>query len=230
MRGRFEEDGDGQVDGDASNDSAFVAFAAAGGLGTPPWHLWGNTQVVEALPNAFTNPNINDKQITLCRVGYGRPETWRFMLSARLISAPATGPADQANASVWFELMTGIGRSAIVLPFWVQLPSWSWNFGATVPVNLPFWTAKARTDSELFSIDNQATPVAWTTTDLVDTIIGQDMTLVAHVSFTTNIPGVTEPAVVEVSGQFAPNTHVRPDWLMKGPPELRFAGGEVKGK
>lgn len=199
--------------------------------GSEPWQQWGNTQTLEAPPNAFTNPNAADKQITLCRVNYGRPETWRFLVMAKLLSAPATGGADQANASVWFELMTGIGRSAIILPFWIQLGSWQWNFGAPVPRNQMFWTNQARTDSALISITDEAVPVTTTALIYSDEIVGQSMTLVAHATFTTDIPGVTEPAIFEVSGQFAPNTHVRPDWMqLEAGPREQFAGGEIRGR
>lgn len=170
-----------------------------------------------------------EKQVTLCRAAYGRPETWRFLFSARLISAPATGVADQANVSMWFELFTGIGRSAIHIPFWINLPSYVWNFGAAVPANLVTWTNVARTDNTSFSIDSGG--VSWDTTILTDQIIGQDITVVAHAKFTTDIPGVTQPAILEVSGQISPNTHVRPDWMqVDALPAEQFAGGEVKGR
>lgn len=213
--------------------------------GSAPWQMWGNTQLIAAPPNTFTDPNVSEQKISLCRVAYNRPETWRFLLAAKLVSAPATGGGDQANVSLWFELMTGIGRSAIILPFWASLPGWQWNFGASVPVNLTDWTNwtsgsnLGRTITDAFTSVTDETPPVTTTfpqilssfTIPTDTIIGQDMTLVAHVNFVTDIPGVTQPAVVEVSAQFAPNTHVRPDWMqVDAGPREQFPGGEIRGR
>jgi hypothetical protein len=201
--------------------------------GAEPWQMWGNTQELVAPPNAFTNPNAADKQVTLCRVTYGRPDTFRFLVSAFLKSAPATAPGEQANASVWFELMTGIGRSSIILPFWIQLGSWQWNGGAPVPTGRggQIWTNQAATGTPVFSVDDQTPQVSWISTSYTDQIVGQDMTLVAHATFTTDIANVTEPAIFEVSGQFAPNTHVRPDWMqIDAGPREQFAGGEIKGR
>jgi hypothetical protein len=200
--------------------------------GSVPWNQWGNTQELVVPPNAFTMPNVNDRAITLVRAAYGRPETWRFLLAVKLIDAPATGPGDQANAQVWFELFSGIGRSAVHIPFWVTMPGWQWNGGAAVPRNVVDWTNVALTSTNTFSSDSSGPPpLTWTTQVASDQIVGQDITIVAHATFTTDIPGVTQPARIEVSGQISPNTHVRPDWMRVGaPPAEQFAGGEVKGR
>jgi len=191
--------------------------------------MWGNTQEVSAPPNAFTNPNANEQKITLCRVGYNRPDTWRFLLSAQLKSAPATAVGDQANVSVWFELYTGIGRSVMRLPFWVTLPGWNWNFGLAVPINVVDWTNQAQAGVAT-SFTDEVPAVTTTYPIFTDEIVGHDMTLIAHVNFVTDIPGVTQPAIVEVNAQFAPNTHVRPDWMqVDKPPAEQFAGGETRG-
>lgn len=188
------------------------------GQASPPWLLWGNTQQIEvaASPGASANEGNTN---TLVRISYNRPETWRFLFAARIISAPDTGPAENAQLNVWFELLTGIGRAAIQLPFFSNIPDFVWNGGAAVPEEVR-WTNLAFNQLPGFAVTLVPT----------ETITGQDLTLVAHVRFATDI--VSPPAaVVEVSAQFAPNVHVRPDWSRLDVSEAeQFAGGETGGR
>lgn len=198
--------------------------------GATPWLTWGNTQNITVPADLFTNPNVHEQQVTLLRAAYGRPETWRFLFAARMLSAPVAGAGKQANASVWLELFTGIGRSAIRLPFWIFLAEWNWNNPLPVPSpNEVQWTTQAKSGDQTWITDE--TPQVTTTAPvLTDLIVGQDMTVVAHAVFNTDIVNPT-PIVIEVSGQWAPNTHVRPDWMqVDAPPAEQFAGGEIKGR
>lgn len=199
---------------------------------TPPWHLWGNTQQIVVPADLFTNPNQHEQQITLCRVEYGRPETWRWLLSARLLRAPNTAVGQQANASVWFEVLAGLGRANLRIPFFVTFPLGSWNGGAAPPLNLVSWTTKAQHSLTTFSSDSTGPPpVTWTTTDLTDLIVADHLTIVAHAVFNTDIPPPVQPIIVEVNGLLAPNSHVRPDWYMQDVHEAeQFPGGETGGR
>lgn len=184
-----------------------------------PWHLWGNSQTITAPANAFTNPNRNDQRITLNRVQYGRPETWRFLFSYRLISGP-NAPVNQANVSVWIDLLTGIGRSVIRIPFWLNLPSINWSGG-----NFPIGVVEWRNQTE--RAGTEISPGVFETLTS-DQIVGQDITAEVTVSFTTDLPGTPPPVVVEVSGQWSPSTHVRPDWyLLDKELAEQFPGGEI---
>lgn len=197
--------------------------------GASPWQQWGNTQLLTVPADLFTNPNVHEQQVTLLRVQYNRPETWRFLFSARIVSAPVVGALEQANAGVWFELITGIGRSAMRIPFWVTLPSWTWNFGAAVP-NLVFWTNQAPTSDVSVSVSSDVVPISVSSQIFSDLIVGQDISVVAHAVFNSDAVAPA-PAVIEVSGHFAPNVHVRPDWLqVDAPPSEQFSGGELKGR
>jgi hypothetical protein len=203
--------------------------------GASPWQQWGNTQIVTAPANLFTNPNANEQQITLLRVQYNRPETWRFLFSARILDAqPDPDGSHQFHIDVWFDLFTGIGRSAIPIRFWVTLPEWQWGLlSPAVPRNQPFWTnttGNSQVVSTIVQLPDGTIEKTLLGSGQTETITGQDMTVVAHVNYTTDLAGAT-PAQVEVSGQFAPNVHVRPDWfLLDGHPSEQFAGGEVKGR
>ena len=197
---------------------------------TPPWHRWGNTQQIVVPADLFTNPNQHEQQITLCRVEYARPETWRWLLSARLVRAPSTAIGQNANFGVWFELFAGVGRANIRIPFWVTLPGGSWNGGAAPPLNLVQWTTKAQHSLTTFSSDSSGPPpLTWTTTDLPDILVADHITIVAHAVFNTDLVA-PPPIIVEVSGALAPNSHVRPDWYMDTNEQEQFPGGETGGR
>jgi hypothetical protein len=190
------------------------------GQASPPWLLWGQTQTltIAATPGASA---LEGSTPTLIRIAYGRPETWRFLFAARIISAPETGAGEHAQLNVWFELITGIGRSAIQIPFFSNIPDFVWDGGLAVPEEVR-WTNLAYVQGLTFL---PATPIV-----PIDTITGQDMTVVAHVRFATDIISAP-PCVCEVSAQFAPNVHVRPDWSrIDDTPLEQFPGGEVGGR
>jgi len=191
-----------------------------------PWHLWGNSQQLVVPADLFTNPDQHEQQFTLIRVEYGRPDSWRFQLSASIIDAPQTGPSEQANLLVYFELFAGVARSNMHIPFWVQFEAWDWNLGATVPRGDVKWATSA--PSGLFQtwFDNQSPQVVTTAPVLSDIIVADHITIVAHAIFTTDIPNAG-PATVEINGQVAPQTHIRPEWY-KAEPE--FNGGEDEGR
>lgn len=211
-----------------------VTMGANFGQAQPPWQLWGNTQVITVAGSPFTAPNITDKNQTLVRISYGRPETWRFLFAAKLIAAPSAAPANQANVSVWFELIVGIGRAAVKIPFFKTLPGWNWSFApATNALNQLQWSAHSDSSANSFiSLQNLSTSeeTSGTATIPVDQIVGQDITVNAVVSFTTDLPGATQ-AQVEVSSMWSPNNHVRPDWmLIDADRNEQFPGGETGGR
>ncbi len=197
------------------------------GQAAPPWHLWGNTQVFDVRASAFTNPNANDNNQTMVRIAYGRPETWRFLLAYKILAAPSA-PVNQANISVWFEMITGHGRAAVRLPFWATMQSSDWS-GGSPPLNLMIFTTRASGDSaqSIVNLDNGGTQIFGTASLPSDQVVGQDITVKANMSFTTDLP-LPQTAKVEVSCLFAPNSHVRPDWYRIDEPEaVQFPGGEV---
>lgn len=190
------------------------------GQASPPWLLWGNTQQIEVAASAGASANEGNTN-TLVRIAYNRPETWRFLFAARILRAQEVLPGEHAQLNVWFELITGIGRAAIQIPFFSNVPDFIWDGGIAVPEDTR-WTNLAYIGGLTFL---PATPIV-----PVDTIVGQDMTVVAHVRFATDA-AVAPPVLCEVSAQFAPNVHVRPDWSRLDVSEAeQFSGGETGGR
>ncbi len=186
----------------------------------PPWLLWGQTQNMTVAASAGASTNEGNTN-TLVRIAYNRPETWRFLFAARIISAPESAVGQHAELSIWFELITGIGRSAIQIPFFSNIPDFNWDNGVGVPLETR-WLNQAFIQLPGPAFTN---PLYFT-----ETITGQDLTVVAHARFATDIPAAA-PCIVEVSGQFAPNVHVRPDWSRLEVSEAeQFAGGETGGR
>jgi hypothetical protein len=233
------EFGQGQVDGDASDSVRW----SPGGAGQPwlrsplpPWHLWGNTQTliapVETI-GAFRAGSIQQ----LIKVSYKRPDTFHWLFSARLLSGPDNTATFFTRIFVRFNLTVGIGRSAIQLVS-VNTPfahrafeeyTFQWGpIGTAFPREAQIYSNQSTAPSRSFQADGPSADGAQLTE-----IVAQDIQLEAQILALTvagNVAAVGQPVAVEVSAQFAPQTHVRPDWYQERmPPEVSFAGAEVGG-
>lgn len=244
----------GQVDGDAGAPSQFAYHASQMTAqpwlrgGSPPWHLWGNSQQVTTLvelPAGVTGRPQNPGVGQLVKVSYKRPTAWNWVLSSRLISGPGNGSlASNVIVTVDFELIVGVGRSFISMApqlifassqnFSPPFERHRFTYGSNAcPVNAQIWSTKTTSPSRTFAVDTVGpAPILDAPTE-IDTIIAQDIQLIARVFATAEAPNtaIGQPIVVEVSAQFSPVVHVRPDWFInKGPPELRFSGDETGGR
>lgn len=262
------DDDDGQVDGDSVGGAVQFQSSLAGvdhpwmREGIPPWHLWGNsleltTLVQEAAPGIPIQPATGQ----LIKVSYKRPDTWNWLLSARLISGP---PSSQlaavggVNLDIYFDLITGVGRSTVVMQKLsgagvnnfvagvsrsFEKYEFFWDATlATFPAGAKIWTTEVLAPNRRFVAANavpipngtgNAVPPAESAT-FIDHIVAQDIQLSCRV-FASAQPGDTaigQPIVLEVSAQFAPVVHVRPDWYQSArtPTEQRFPGAETAGK
>lgn len=194
--------------------------------GQPPWHLWGNTQTFTIPGFTIQAGDASDTQTPplggqLCRVPYRRPDTFHFLLSAQLVAGPDI-PAnlnETAIVRVDFDLIVGIGRSSIVLPAFDE-QKFQWT-------SLP-----APLDSRTFvtSVIGRHSIVDGDPADLtvVDEITAQDIQLSCRVSLeytrtSSDVPLDIPDTVVIVSAQFAPKTHIRPEW------ELEYFPGDEQG-
>jgi hypothetical protein len=235
------DDDDGQVDGDSSGRVDFTPNTAQPWLrsGMPPWHLWGNTQriqtVVETLPTQqFRQGNTGQ----LLKIAYKRPETWHWVLYAKLLAGPDNTPTFFSTIFVNWELVVGVGRSIVPMvggglsQFGRSFERFTFQWGPTngsFPAGREIWTSAALTPNREFNTD----PPFEAETGTIDQIVAQDIQLSCRVSALTilaNVAAVGQPVEVEVSAAFAPKSHVRPDWYRRAPPELAFPGDEIEGR
>lgn len=227
----------GQVDGDEPASVQFSSALSAVGIpwareGTPPWHMWGNTQLQEATQNGgslvASPPNVQQ----LVRVSYRRPETWHWFFQSRLITMPTPGiPAAFANVDVHFDLTIGIGRAMSIIPDF-EVHSWHIE-NPQVPPTTPgqpgniLRTTQA-VGNRLYNLGSGGVLV--TDVSPISQFVAQDIQIQARLILTTSGSGFS--ASCEVSGLLAPKTHVRPDWYQdkRFPIESQFPGAETGGK
>lgn len=184
-----------------------------------PWKLWGGSEEIRAVsPGAGVAANQFTKQ--LCKVGYGRPDTWHWWFGARLLEGP-TMPAvgNTASVRVRIDLILGEGRSMFVagedgIAQSFELFGWDWLGGPTdAPTNQPLYSTEVLGPNRIFggaAVENRITQIT-----------AEAIQVRARVSFTTSIGG-NQVVRVAVSGFFAPKHHARPDWF-----EDKFVDGEI---
>lgn len=232
---RFYIDEHAQVDGDESGAANFTPSGLGqpwlrGGI--PPWHMWGNS--VEVPLNAYTSDSpLVSTAGQIVKVAYKRPESWHFLLGARIINAPTIDADNDAILTVNFDIITGIGRSQQQMPTF-QTFNWKWrnSIAPAPPPTTIIWCTSTKTPplGYIFSA-GEFIPDPSTQRDVLE-LVGQDIQVTCRADFFMR--GINEgeqsTAVVEVSAFLAPKTHVRPDWYVKGPPEVLFGGDEIAGK
>lgn len=235
---RYDFDSSGQVDGDDSGSVRFQSQLGAVGTpwareGTPPWHMWGNTQTQEAVQSGgslvASAPSISQ----LVRVSYRRPESWHWLLQTRLITAPTPPiPAAFVNVDVHFDLTIGIGRAMTIIPDF-DVHSWHIENPQVPPLDANQAGNVLRTTTaignRLYNLGSGGVLV--TDPSVISQFVAQDIQLQARLVLTTSSGG-TLSASVEVSGLLAPMTHIRPDWYQddrRNSPEAVFPGNETGG-
>lgn len=240
----------GQVDGD---DSGFANFTPASGgqpwlrSGMTPWHMWGNTQLIEAVVQDSSAAVRTNSPGQLVKISYKRPETWHWLFAAKLVTGPDS-PIVATQIEVAYDLIVGTGRSTVVLQsagvvqdkafeqFFFQ-----WGPVANVfPRNAQLYSTQVLAPNRTYTSDapfpNQdGFPVAGafvTGPSTISEIVAENINLSCRV-IALAPPGAAslgQRVVVEVSAAFAPKTHVRPDWYRQGPEEQVFPGAEVEGR
>lgn len=185
--------------------------------GVPPWHMWGNTQTLRATQTAGSGLASPPSPGQMVRIGYKRPESWHWVLSATILEAPEAALAgSDVQIDVLWNLTIGIGRAAMVLPRWEAF-RWFWNNPNPAPIGPAF---RLITTSSVGNRLQDFSGVTHTTgLSTVDQLVAQDVQLDAQVILTTSGNGFS--CVVECSALWSPKTHIRPEWY-----EHRFPGGE----
>ena len=192
-----------------------------------PWHLWGGAQVVDL------NVGQAVSSIQLAKVSYARPESWRFLFTARVLSAPTTGSATE-HIILDFDLTVGIGRYSTTLG------------REDVPVPSPTNAEETRGFARFHfnrGEPNFPTRYAWLTTGfspIADPTDGATVPRTTEVIVAQDIQcrvragafagsGTPVPMKVQVAAYFAPNVHLRPDWYADAEETVRFRGNELGG-
>lgn len=186
--------------------------------GLPPWHLWGNTQFFPGLvfPSSDGSELVAPRQ--LCKIAYGRPESWKFLFSAMVVEGKPSG-STAGVMIVDFDLTVGIGRSQ------VQLESFEEYQMALVNPGIQFWSTEV--------VSPRRVTATATSTGVTDTIVAQDIQL--NVSLRTgSVAADWSGVTVRVDAYFSPATHLRPEWHLRkgedtGAAAERFPGDEQKG-
>lgn len=190
--------------------------------GTPPWHLWGTSELVSPPPIVPPFPGTVASQAfskQLARVDYGRPDSFKWFFSAQIVRADdAVLAGETGQISIFWEVTIGSGRSSVVIPLDNYVLQWG-------PI-ASFPTAM------IFSQTAEGplrTPGS-TETNVIDTLVADGLQCQARVIYITNITGA-QPAQVQLSAHFAPIAHVRPDWYqVDADPTVQFPGGEIGGR
>lgn len=231
VRGRYDDDDDGQVEGDGSppGDPFAKSMTAQPWLrsGMPPWHMWGNTILVPNVPfqNEVALPPMATGQ--LIKVAYKRPDTFHWVLAARIINAPAAPIGLAVGLDIHFDLIIGLGRAQITLPDF-EFFRWTWQ-NRPAPTDIKYST-NVRTPP-LVEVFPPPVVIADDTRRLIDQITAQDIQLSCRLLGDKD-DGEINLATVEVSAFFSPKNHFRPDWFLQEPFPLEstFPGDEIGGR
>lgn len=239
---------DGQFDGDRPRSHGFqgsqVGQTGRNDLGAvlPPWHMWGNTQRITTLVQSPTNP-LTFSPGQLLRISYKRPETWHWVIAARMLEGDAADLVDPITVEVRFDLTIGVGRSMLQIPggfgYFDQrndpaFESFTFSWGGPGPGADPNFPRGAQIYSTAVfapARDFVNGPGPTKSTAIVQEIVAQDIQLNCRVVAVTTpgSPHVGKSATIEITGHFAPKSHVRPDWFQPVP-QLQYLGAEVQGK
>lgn len=175
--------------------------------GPVPWHMWGDSKVLEVPSSSGAQGQGTSTQIV--RINYKRPETWRFVFVAELLGANkplATG----GSLIVTFPTTLGVGRSSVTLPLGTM--TFTLGAGAVTP------RIKYLTQDQGPPVSDAAAAIE----NLTTTIVSEDIQVGGQAVFADNTSG--ESLKVRLSAFFAPNAHIRPEWYLK-----QFSGNETDG-
>jgi hypothetical protein len=163
--------------------------------------MWGNELPVDLVATGAPFDIISPQ---IVNINYGRPETWSWIMWARIVADNAIGAAGVVQ--VRFNLTIGVGRTKLTMDDFVTfifspvLPTLGLHYTTTTLDDTP--------DADRVLADFPA----------------QDIILNANCIITGGAaPG--SAVSLYVGAMFAPKSHIRPEWY-----EGRFPGGEDNGK
>lgn len=206
-------------------------------MGTTPWHLWGNLQR-QSTPVETVGQFRFGNQQQLCKVGYGRPDTWHWFFSARLISGPDNTAGFFTRVFVHFDVTLGSGRAATPIAFEFtpfakpSFEDYTFQWGPVnpaFPANAMIWSTQSLSPNRSFQGDGPNVADVPLTQIPAESI--QVQCRIVALTAVGNVAAVGQPVEVEVSSYWAPKSHVRPDWFqVDALPHTQFPGNEVPGR
>lgn len=185
--------------------------------------MWGNSQVIENAAGTLGEEPTNGQ---ILRITYLRPDSWHFVLAAKLFDAPlALAPGTEAHVALIWNVTIGIGRSVSRLEFF-ELFNWSWT--APLPPPRVQIRSTQALQANTRSIGNPSpVDVRATQPNLISEVVAQDIQVDVLCQYFTNplIAGAGTSIKLQVDAMFAPKTHIRPEWFKGG----AFPGAEDGG-
>jgi len=187
-----------------------------------PWQMWGSAV---RLPIETTGLSIGRATEQIARVNYRRPDTWRFLLAARLLEAVNANPV-VATLTIDYVVVPGVGRALVEIDdrnaltpanhpaFCRFVYSFVGGPGAVLPIGQLKWTTATR--SPLLDDTDPASSIE------LHHFVAQDIQCTARLMLDSR-PSPSS-AVVELHAFFAPAVHIRPDWASED-----YRGGETGG-
>lgn len=199
------------------------------GSAQPPWHMWGVTETIivpVARPGTvFSGVGIpTTKQ--LVQVRYARPESWHFLFATRIVSIDGINVANSGSVTVAWDLTVGLGRSTLQVPSFVT-HSASWL--ATIP---GFTMNVLQDPTTLITTSWQGSPAVFNNAGTltfsgntpISEIIGQDIQLACRAYALVDDLQFPVSATLQLTGQFSPKNHIRPEWFSE-----EYPAGEDQG-
>ena len=174
----------------------------------PPWLTWGNTKVIDIVGIPLAD-SVSD-QVQLVNVRYGRPETWRFFLAAKILNNRDGNP--NIVPTVEFAVTIGNGFTSFTIDFFQTL---EFEVGANQIGEVRMCTQVQQHPANTFFTPNQAP-------NLLELLPAQDLYIAARVVSEGSI-GAGNLVSMQATAMVAPNVHVRPGWHLD-----IFAGGEER--
>jgi hypothetical protein len=162
-----------------------------------PWHMWGNQLPINLIATGAPADVVSSQ---LVRINYGRPETWSWLFWAQVLSD--TGAGDPGVIQVRFNLILGVGRTALTMNDFVVFA-----FGAPLPTPTLRYTTS--------------------TTDPEGRILSDFPSEDIQLNVNSIVTGGAAPGTaiqLQVGAFFSPKSHIRPEWY-----EGQFRGDEDKG-
>lgn len=166
--------------------------------GRAPWILWGQTTSMAVLGGAPGKIPQSTQQMTQIR--YGRPESWRFFLQAKVVQV--NGSAGAANFFLNWNLTFGLGRGTTSLKQFCQM---SWT-----PVEFVTGSVAIRA---VTSVELPGENAGRISDNVIDTLTFETLQVDVDGSFDA-ANTVAAGSNIELTSFWAPISHIRPEWYL----------------